>query len=504
MAEEGLLNELGMGMKALVASQVALNSNFGEMSRRNGAADTKNIMTLADYLKVEKNDKLKNYNPELKDDDRLMKTYVVPLTMPNGERIDIVVNSKGHDIAQIYINEDPENRFHLDDSVKDKIRMMTEGAIDKNANYEKEFVPKNLEELAEKISKDELIPKTQDEVKEREQKADAKAFEKEKNKDEEENDNKEVKDEQDGIEQGESEKSLEEVAAELNVPVGAVETFCRDQKINPNKIKGSNIIQNTEKLQRQLGTKLQAQEGTDVIALRVDGVDGTQKLAVIGMDGATLDFNQSHPGEKDEEQLLSEICPTGSNGKIGKETDETLKDTLELEDGDGSKKEYEANINREGNIEYFKERYEKIKQEAENAKNEIKNDGTLSPADKARKLADLEANEYADLEQLQKETGIIIDSKSKEELAEAQQAENNAELTYGTEKAKEVASTTLGTMAGIAGTAVATGAVIANVAKNTDTKVVKEAKEEKEDETAGWSEHDIERFGLGGRGERNK
>ncbi len=61
-------------------------------------------------------------------------------------------------------------------------------------------------------------------------------------------------------------------------------------------------------------------------------------------------------------------------------------------------------------------------------------------------------------------------------------------------------------MAGIAG-AVATGAVIANVAQRTGTKGVngkeieKKAKET-EDETAGWSEQDIKRFGLGGRGER--
>lgn len=499
MAKENLLNELGMGMKALVASQVALNSNFGEMSRRNGAADTQNIMTLADYLKVEKNDKLKNYNPELRDDDRLMKTYVVPLTMPNGERIDIVVNSKGLDIAQIYVNEDPENRFHLDDSVKDKIRMMTEGAIDKNANYEKEFVPKNLEELAEKISKDELIPKTQEQVKEREKKADSRAFEENEKQKEEEN-------EKDGIEQEDDEKSFEEVAEELNVPVGAIEAFCKEQEINPNKIKGSNIIQNTEKLQRQLGTKLQAQEGSDVIALRVDGVDGTQKLAVIGMDGTTLDFNKSHVGERDEAKLLSDICPTGANGKIGQETNEALKDTLELKDDDGSKKEYEADINREGNTQYFLEKYEKIKAEMEKAKNEIENDDTLSPADKARKLADLEANEYADLENLQKETGITIPNLQKEELAEAQQAENEAELAYGVEKAKEFADDTIGTMAGIAG-AVATGAVIANVAQRTGTKGVngkeieKKAKET-EDETAGWSEQDIKRFGLGGRGER--
>lgn len=480
MAKEDVFNELGYGMKAFIAAEVAFNSNFGEMSIRNGAADTQNITTLADYLKKEKNDKLKNYNPELRDDNRLMTTYVVPLTMPNGERIDIIVNKKGQDIAQIYVNEDDKNRFHLDDSVVEKIRMMTDNAI-KDPKYAEEFLPKNIEELAEKISKNELIPKTQEDVKERKEQADSKALEK--NEEEIEADEK-----------GEEEKSLEEVASELNVSPSAIEKFCEDQGISPNSIKGSNIIQNTEKLQRQLGTKLQAPDGAEVIALRVDGVNGNQKLAVIGMDGATLDFNESHAGERDEEKLLSEICPTGANGKIGNETDENLKDTLNLEDENGNK-EYEANIKHEGNVEYFNERYAKIKAVMEEAKNAIENDSELAPEEKARKIADLEANEYVELEKLQGETGIIIPELSQQELSEAQQAENDATLKEDVAKAKEIM--------GVVGGTIATGAAIAGVANGVAGINGKKIGNEKND-TEGWSEHDIARFGLGGNSEKQR
>lgn len=410
MADGSVLNGLGLGMKAFIAAEVAFNSNFGEMSRKNGAADTQNIMTLSDYMKKEKPDKLKNWNPELRDDNKLMTTYVVPMTMPNGERIDIVVNSKGHDIAQIYINEDPKNRFHLDDSVKDKIRMMTEGAIDKNKAYEREFIPKNLEELAEKISKDELVPKTQEDVKERKQKADSRALEREQGGEEEE------------------EKTVEEVAKELGVPPTAIESFCKDNNINQNRIKGSNIIQNTSKLQRQLGTKLDAQIGASVIALRVDGVDGKNKLAIVGLDGATLDFNETHSGERDEDELLADICPEGANGSIEQETDENIKDEIELEQDNGDRIEYEANVSKEGNIEYFQERFNKIKDMMKSAKEQVESDTSLNKADRARMLADLEADEYVQLEQLQKETGIQIPELSSKELDEAQKAENEAEV----------------------------------------------------------------------------
>lgn len=407
MTEGKILNGLGIGMKAFVAAEVAFNSNFGELSRRNGNADTENIMTLSDYMKKEKKDKLKSWNPELSDNKKLMTTYVVPMTMPNGEKIDIVVNSKGHDIAQIYINEAPENRFHLDDSVEDKIRMMTKGAIDRNEAYEREFIPKNLDELAEKVSKDELIPKTEENVQERKQKVDSK-----------------IK----TIEHVEEEKTVEQVAKELGLPPTAVETFCKDNNINPDKIKGSNIIQNTPKLQRQLGTKLDAQVGASVIALRVDGVDGKNKLAIVGVDGATLDFNETHSGERNEDELLEDICPEGANGTIEQETDKNIKDEIELVQDNGDKIEYEATIIKEGNIEYFQERFYKIKDMMKVFKEQLKNDNSLGIADKARMSADLEADEYVKLEQLQKETGIQIPELSSKELSEAQKAENEAEV----------------------------------------------------------------------------
>lgn len=406
MADGSILDGLGLGMKAFIAAEVAFNSNFGEMSRKNGAADTQNIMTLSDYMKKEKPDKLKNWNPELRDNNKLMTTYVVPMTMPNGERLDIIVNAKGRDIAQIYVNEDPQNRFHLDDSVKDKIRMMTKGAIDQNKAYEREFVPKNLDELAEKISKDELIPKTEENVKERKQKADSKSAQ---------------------MEQSEEEKTVEEVAKELGLPPTAVEAFCKDNNIDQNRIKGSNIIQNTSKLQRQLGTKLDAQIGASVIALRVDGVDGKNKLAIVGLDGATLDFNETHSGERNEDELLADICPEGANGTIGQETDENIKDEIELEQDNGDRIQYEANVNKEGNIEYFQERFNRIKDMMKSSKEQVENDNSLNKADKARMLADLEADEYVQLEQLQRETGIQIPELSSKELDEAQKAENEAE-----------------------------------------------------------------------------
>lgn len=432
MADGSVLNELGMGMKAFVAAEVAFNSNFGEMSRRNGTAITKDITTLADYMKKENPDKLKNWNPELRDNDRLMKTFVVPMVFPNGERIDIIVNSKGNDIAQIYVNEDPKNRFHLDDSVKAKIALMTEGAISKNANYEREFVPRNLDELAEKISKDELIPKTSEEVKEREAKADKRAFEQE----EKENEN------------DEDEKTVEEVAQELGAPPSAIEKFCEDQGIKPGSIKGSNFIQNSSKLQRQLGNKINVPVGAPVLALRVSGIDNDTKLAIVGVDGETLDFNEAHSGERDEDRLLSELCPEGSNGKLNEEPE--IDDSVTVKEN-GVEQEYEADLSEQAKKELFEERVAKIKATVESARAEIENDSSLSKSEMARLLADLEASEYAELEALQRETGVYSDEISKKELAEAQSAENKAEIEETKDVIKGVAGATIATAGAIAG-----------------------------------------------------
>lgn len=407
MSDGSVLNGLGRGMKAFVAAEVALNSNFGELSRKNGAADTENIMTLADYMKKERPEKLKNWNPELRDDDKLMRTYVVPMVMPNGQRIDLVVNAKGRDIAQIYIDEEGDKRFHLDDSVKENIRIMTKGAIDKDKGYEREFIPKNLEELAEKISKDELVPKTQEDVAERKEKVDNEKLE--------------------GKEEKDDEKSLDEVAKEIGVPTEALEIFCKENDINPNSIKGSNIIQNTPKLQRQLGTKLAVPPGGEVIALRVNDIDASTKLAIIGLDGSTLDFNEEHDGERDEEKILSEIVPEGANGEMTQDTDEALKEKLELEAKDGNTNEVEAEINHDGDQAYFEERYNKIKEEENAAIEEINNDESLNGTEKARMIADLKADSYAKVESLQRETNIDSPELSKQELGEAQQAENEAE-----------------------------------------------------------------------------
>lgn len=436
MSNGSPLNELGMGMKAFISAKVAFNSNFGEMSRRNGSADTQSITTLADYMKKESPDKLKNWNPELRDDNKLMKTYVVPMVFPNGERIDIIVNSKGQDIAQIYVNEDPKNRFHLDDSVKAKISMMTEGAIERNANYEREFVPKNLEELAEKISKNELIPKTSEDVKVREQKADKQAFERE----------------QAGEENPEDEKTVEEVAKELGAPPTAIEKFCEDQGIKPGNIKGSNLVQNTSKLQRQLGNKLDVPVGAPVLALRVAGIDNDTKLAIVGIDGTTLDFNETHSNERDEDRLLAEICPEGSNGKLEEEPE--FDDTVTVKEN-GIEKEYEADLSEKAKKELFEERVAKIKSTVESARAEIENDSSLSKSEMARLLADLEATEYAQLEAVQRETGVYSEEISKKELSEAQSAETRAEVEETKDVIKGVAGAAIGTAGAIAGLGVA-------------------------------------------------
>lgn len=166
----GRISTLGYIEKCWTAATASLNSNY--ISGKGAAFDSMDICTLGDYMKNYDPLKLKNWSPELNDSNKLARTYVVRITLPypvneNESPIaDLIIDSKGQDIALITKDkEGKELNFKIDSKLEKNIRLMTQGVEkEMGPEYAKEFLPRNVEELAKKISKDKLIPKNQEEV----------------------------------------------------------------------------------------------------------------------------------------------------------------------------------------------------------------------------------------------------------------------------------------------------------------------------------------------------
>ena len=163
-------NSLDYISKCWVAATASLNSNY--ICGKGSAFDTMEIRTLADYMKRYDGTKLGNWNPELSDNNKLARTYVIRITLPypvnenESPEADLIIDSKGQDIGLVTLDKQgKEANFKLDPKIEKNIKLMTQNVEkEMGPEYAKEFLPRNVEELAKKISKDQLIPKNQEEV----------------------------------------------------------------------------------------------------------------------------------------------------------------------------------------------------------------------------------------------------------------------------------------------------------------------------------------------------
>lgn len=131
-----------------IFNQTSLNSVYGDLCFRNGNIDSNNISRLSDY--IEQNYNFKKYISEigLKITDNFENIYVVPAMMPDGKRIELVVDNNGFDIAQIYINNISE---------KEEIENVTISEYNNTIKDENLsiFLPLSFESLAQNFLKEE-------------------------------------------------------------------------------------------------------------------------------------------------------------------------------------------------------------------------------------------------------------------------------------------------------------------------------------------------------------
>jgi len=207
--EKKIFNGLSIFEKAWISANAYMNSN--EIAKAGGIPQTEKIMTLSDYLRSHPIENL-HIDADTKEDDRLKKHYVIPITVtdPGSENenveIYIVVDSKYHDLAVIDRRE--EGGFRIADSVIDKIKgkintskIVKDGLISRE-ELEKELIPSKefkLKDLTETIAKGEKLEprddrdilrrhkvRTGQEVSEKEEEYEEEQLEKEEEKEKEE------------------------------------------------------------------------------------------------------------------------------------------------------------------------------------------------------------------------------------------------------------------------------------------------------------------------------
>lgn len=147
----------------------ALSSKGKYFKLRDCGIDTKKISTLGDYLSKQRLDEGKSFDSEeitdLRDDENLAKVYVVPVILPNGEEVQVIVNQKGQDMACIYRDQEGNQKtFQLTERMEEEIVPNGLEEIVGRKVIEQELLAKDLDEFAEKVSKDELVPKTREEA----------------------------------------------------------------------------------------------------------------------------------------------------------------------------------------------------------------------------------------------------------------------------------------------------------------------------------------------------
>ena len=167
MSESQPWNNLGYVEKCWMASKASLNASIEGYDLKDCAIDTMKISTFGEYLANKKRNEdptnPSGWDDSLKDEKSLGKRYVIPVTLPNGRELDVIVDQKGRDEARIVVNlGEGEKEFDLTPRIKKAIQDNVPENMDKvigEEAYKANFLPDSIDEYAEKVRKDELIPK---------------------------------------------------------------------------------------------------------------------------------------------------------------------------------------------------------------------------------------------------------------------------------------------------------------------------------------------------------
>lgn len=301
--------------KSWIAAKASLNASYRPREGSEGkvidaAIETNQIRTLAEYRGMNP-EKLSTWNPERKDVNKLMEIYVIPIVLSTGEKIDLVVNQKGQDMACIYLDEESNERsFHLTTRMQNELKRSmagTELRMDPK-EIERILTPKTLEEFTELAAKDKLIPKNPEEVKDRVKESEGKS-------------------EIQRQDEEQEEMTIEEASATTGIDKDILEKFADEN----GKIVGIRKTTDLEGLSQELDYELG--NASEAILLRVN--DGTTKNKgyVLDTDGNVMYSSLDGRGNP---EVITDIVRTGSDSH----NIESIDDAIKGEEAESRKIEY--------------------------------------------------------------------------------------------------------------------------------------------------------------------
>lgn len=380
---------------------------------------------------------------EIIDSDELRKTYVIPLTLPNGQEVTAIVDNDGRSMAvELKDEEGKSTNFILSDRLKEEIlrnpkeieKVLTSEGLANHLGLEQDFLPEDFDDFSKKIGDKSLIP-TKEDVEEKENIKDEE-YDKEKIGDKETQEN----------EQEEEEVDLDEVAKTVGVSKDAIEKFMEAEGItDKNQIKGVKAVTDIEGLESMLGNKLPEQNST-VLVVKTKGEMNQDKGYIIDTDGNKLLGNEGKVNEVAEELVPEHACSETLTNVEDSERDDSQ--TIEYVNSNGQNMKQELN-SKDGNtdidmVKYAQSRLDALKLERDSALSSLNSGEFENQADYYTKIAEIQDNYKIGIGELQAETGVNLSEIYHEAEEKAEQSYEEAGVQEVKDDISELANGVIG------------------------------------------------------------
>ena len=445
-------------LSAMNSSYIKENGDTGKTA--NAAIETDKIKTLGEYYQTNFIGQGK-YTPDL-DNKKLMRTYVVPLVLPNGEKLDLIVNSKGQDMACVFPDaSSSKEQFALTPRMEREISntLKTKG-LDGLTMSTSLFVkledlvkPETMEEFTKSVEKDELLPDSP-------RKTIAKVQEKDENADIEVSGDNQLYNiaNKEGMSASEiqneiskEEERLTAIAESAGMSLDELKKFCIENKLTSDAIKGVAVVNDPAQLTPFLDGMDLGNESGKVVVVKTEENGMQTRARVASQSGKTLVDNPKY-----DERMASLVKETGETQEVNnveEYTDEVdLDRKVQFTEVDGTTRNEFVEGN-EANARLFEERFAQLKADYKKELENI-NSQNLEPEEKTQKIEDLACEFYGDTCQIERECGVSASVLTKEALGEANYRVEENEKTHIKEGIKDAAGFAAG---------VALGAITAGV-----------------------------------------
>lgn len=301
------VDSLTMVDKAHVARMAIMNASYRPREGKEGsvladaAIKTEDIKTLAEYRAMN-TEKISTWNPEREDNNNLMKTYVIPIQLPSGEEIDLIVNSKGQDMACVYRDEEGNiNSFHLTSRMQKEILKDALGQEMSKENFheiQRILLPQTLEEFTKKVEKDDLVPEGKKDIQRRLS-----------------NEGKNLGEDEEDKEEG---LTIEEAAIATGLSEDILSKFADEN----GRILGIRETTDVENLSKQLDFEL-GLASSKVILVRVNDGANKDKGYILSPEGDILYSSLDGRGNP---ELITDLVNPGSVGDDIDNIDKAIED----------------------------------------------------------------------------------------------------------------------------------------------------------------------------------